>query len=246
MRIEMINENQIRCTLTKEDLANRHLKISELAYGSDKAKLLFREMMQQAAMDYGFIAEDIPLMIEAIPVSQECIVLVITKVQDPEELDTRFSKFTPYEDEEEDSIMDDMEDITIPETADQVMDLFRRLYDRLEQQLGKKDSAPAPRQEEPAMAIATFPSLDAVTRLARDCRSTRYTGSNSLYRNVSAKEYALILEEDQNQKQAFNRICFLLPEYGRPLANMEGSAAHIREHYDCMIRDHALQILAKL
>lgn len=45
MKIERLNENQIRCTLSKEDLVNREIKLSELAYGSDKAKRLFRDMM---------------------------------------------------------------------------------------------------------------------------------------------------------------------------------------------------------
>ena len=31
MKIEKVNDNQIRCTLTKEDLADRQLKLSELA-----------------------------------------------------------------------------------------------------------------------------------------------------------------------------------------------------------------------
>ena len=31
MKIERLNENQIRCTLTREDLADRKLKLSELA-----------------------------------------------------------------------------------------------------------------------------------------------------------------------------------------------------------------------
>lgn len=95
MKIERLSENQIRCTLNKSDLASRQLKISELAYGSEKAKELFRDMMQQASHELGFEADDIPLMIEAIPVSSECIVLIVTKVDDPEELDTRFSKFSP-------------------------------------------------------------------------------------------------------------------------------------------------------
>lgn len=90
MKIEKVNENQIRCTLTREDLASRELKISELAYGTEKAKSLFRDMMQQANFEFGFEAEDIPLMIEAIPLNADCIVLIITKVEDPEELDTRF------------------------------------------------------------------------------------------------------------------------------------------------------------
>ena len=97
MKIEKLNENQIRCTLTHADLAARHLKLSELAYGTEKAKSLFRDMMQQASFDFGFEAENIPLMIEAIPSSADSIVLIITKVEDPEELDTRFSKFTPSE-----------------------------------------------------------------------------------------------------------------------------------------------------
>ena len=86
MKIEKLNDNQIRCTLTHADLAARHLKLSELAYGTEKAKSLFRDMMQQASFDFGFEAEDIPLMIEAIPASADSIVLIITKVEDPEEL----------------------------------------------------------------------------------------------------------------------------------------------------------------
>ena len=67
MKIEKVNDHQIRCTLTREDLADRELKLSELAYGTEKAKDLFRDMMQQASFEFGFEAEDIPLMIEAIP-----------------------------------------------------------------------------------------------------------------------------------------------------------------------------------
>ena len=46
MKIEKINENQIRCTLTKEDLDSHQIRISELAYGTEKAKRLFRDMMR--------------------------------------------------------------------------------------------------------------------------------------------------------------------------------------------------------
>ena len=39
MKIEKVNDHQIRCTLTGADLANGELKdFSELAYGSEKAK----------------------------------------------------------------------------------------------------------------------------------------------------------------------------------------------------------------
>ena len=80
MKIEKVNDHQIRCTLTKEDLADREIKLSELAYGTDKAKDLFRDMMQQASFEFGFEAEDIPLMIEAIPLNADCIVLILSLI----------------------------------------------------------------------------------------------------------------------------------------------------------------------
>jgi len=142
MKIEKLSDNQIRCTLNKSDLASRELKISELAYGSEKAKDLFRDMMQQASYELGFEAEDIPLMIEAIPVSTDCIILVITKVEDPEELDTRFSKFAPDISEEDDEDMDFSYDNDSLDTlhdnqsepdnrADDVINLFSKVKDYL-------------------------------------------------------------------------------------------------------------------
>ena len=79
MKIEKVNENQIRCILSKEDLADREIKLSELAYGSEKAKSLFRDMIEQANNQFGFEVDDIPLMIEAIPLSGENIILHLTK-----------------------------------------------------------------------------------------------------------------------------------------------------------------------
>lgn len=104
MQIEKINDNQIRCTLTKEDLAQRQLKLNELAYGSAKARELFKDMMDQAYEEVGFESSNIPLMIEAIPVSNDCLVLIITKVEDPEEFDTRFSRFSKGDQAYEDGL----------------------------------------------------------------------------------------------------------------------------------------------
>ena len=67
MKIEKVNDHQIRCTLTKADLADRELKISELAYGTEKAKSLFRDMMQQASYELGFEAEDTPCLLYTSP-----------------------------------------------------------------------------------------------------------------------------------------------------------------------------------
>ena len=132
MKIEKVSDNQIRCTLTREDLAERQIKLSELAYGTEKAKLLFRDMMQQAAYECGFEAEDIPLMIEAIPLSADTIILIITKVEYPEELDTRFSQFSQSNDQDG-AFSGNSLGFPEPEAglesvgADDILDLFRKI-----------------------------------------------------------------------------------------------------------------------
>lgn len=128
MKLEKLSDTQIRCTLSKEDLTQRQLHLSELAYGSEKAKELFRDMMQQASVELGFEADNIPLMIEAIPISSDCLVLVVTKVEDPDELDTRFSRFSKVNmddtfDEDFSDIDDsDFEEMDFLEYEDEDMD----------------------------------------------------------------------------------------------------------------------------
>ena len=64
--------------------------------------------MQQANDDFGFEVNDIPLMVEAIPVSPETIVLVITKVENPSETEEHLSKF--FSKEMKDGILSRLED----------------------------------------------------------------------------------------------------------------------------------------
>lgn len=131
MKLERLSENQIRCTLNKADLADRELLLNELAYGTDKAKELFRDMMEQAADELGFEVNDIPLMIEAIPVSPDCLILIITKVEDPEELDTRFSRFSKYTDIEISDSTDNVEEDK-DEADEDSLDLFNNAASLME------------------------------------------------------------------------------------------------------------------
>ena len=56
-------------------------------------------MMLEANQQFGFNVDNAPLMVEAVPVAPDSIVLIITRVEDPQELDTRFAKFAPSGDD---------------------------------------------------------------------------------------------------------------------------------------------------
>ena len=249
MKIEKVNENQIRCTLTREDLANRELKISELAYGTEKAKSLFRDMMQQASFECGFEAEDIPLMIEAIPLNSECIVLIITKVEDPEELDTRFAKFAPSVHDEEDGDGDIADAI---EGADEVLDLFKKLHEARKSVSNdtnatekKKDSENEEAAKADLTRIFVFDSLRSITKIAK-MLGDDYSGENALFKDDAEGVYLLVLSGTGHTPKEFNRLCNVLSEYGSSLRSLPASRSYLEEHYTAVIGECALQALAKV
>ena len=261
MKIEKISDTQIRCTLNKEDLVDRELRISELAYGSEKAKQLFKDMMQQASYEFGFEADDIPLMIEAIPVSAECLVLVITKVEDPDELDTRFSNFTPYADKDE--TIEEAEDDDA--YADEILNCFEQIGELLGNRDPKEanrtnkdnksknksndateDATKSPVNIAPNLSKTfTFRSLEEVISLSRII-APFYHGINTLYKNPTNSKYYLVVQISDHTPEEFNKVCNIISEFGRTEHVNYASVSYYEEHFDKIVDKNAIQVLYKL
>lgn len=254
MKIERINDNQIRCTLSSYDLSMRNLNLRELAYGTEKARSLFHEMIQKASNEVGFDAEDIPLMVEAIPLSSEGVMLVITKIDDPEELDTRFSKFSPIAEEESAGWSDLTSELL--EGAEGLAKLLGGLLgDNLPTEeksvlegQPEQSSAPEPdavSNKAPSMRVYSFTSLDRISEAAAACGNL-YNGSSTLYKKPDTFQYYLVIKDDGSESLAFSRICNILAEYGTKIKHEYASEAYYREHYDVVCKEKALQVLGNL
>ena len=237
------SDKQIRSTLSREDLANREINLSELAYATDKAKDLFRDMIQQANDKFGFDADNLPLMIEAIPIMPDSIILIITKVEDPEELDTRFSKFAPST--ENDNKTDLLAQMV---GADDIIDLFKKLCEgKAKQADEKKTSAKQQARPDNVELIRSFEffSLDDVIQAAGGMGQA-FDGANALYRYNNEDSYQLILHQSGQSPEDFNRVCNQLSEYARGDAFSTAGEAYLKEHAKCIIPDQALCKLSQL
>lgn len=244
MKIERISENQIRCTLTSFDLSVRNLNLGELAYGSEKARKLFREMIQKASNEVGFEAEDTPLMVEAIPLSNESVMLLITKIEDPEELDTRFAKFSSGA--EDDSMISDLTS-EILEGADSLLDYLKSnvLPGAVEE--GTASSEPQQQEETSALnsiRVFTFGNLDAVIDAAK-VASPLFSGNSTLYKKPETGQYYLVIKRCPDS-QEFSRVCNVLAEYGNKIRHNYASESYFEEHYETIIAQNALQALGSL
>lgn len=237
MKIEKISDNQIRCLLTKDDLEARHMRLSELAYGTDKAKSLFREMMLFANDHYGFEAENFPLMIEAVPLSSEAILLIVTKVEYPEELDSRFAHYSDTQDDEPDlyergahpsGAMFPYQPFVYQSNAS---DVLSQLHVQSE-------------SSEEIYRCFMMHSIDDAVEAAYIMRDA-FAGESQLYKGTDACYY-LILSMKDLSPQTFNKICNMLTEYAVPVDLKKRPVSYLKEHGTCIFSKQAVSYLSQM
>lgn len=257
MKIEKINDNQIRCILSKEDLADRKIKLSELAYGSEKAKKLFRDMIERANDEFGFEVNDIPVMIEAIPLSGENIILQITKVEYPEELDTRFSKFSENEETGDNQLNDEMSLFSDIQGAADVLDLFEKMKKDLEKQVEEKEKnvehigaekdenqkkSSNPREVPMNLTrMYEFRNLEQLERLSV-VLAGYFKGENDLYKDEKTNKYYLFVRKSDHTPEEFNKVCNIISEYATYKKYTSAAEAYFKEHGKLIVKGNTLQI----
>ena len=237
MKIEKLNDNQIRCTLTRADLADRQLKLSELVCGTEKAKSLFQDMMQKAASEFGFEAEDMPLMIEAIPASADCIVLIITKVDDPDELDAKFPKIgnlSGVPSTKKQHILDKLEG------AEDILDLINKVKDAVaDSPQEKKNTKPS------GVRLFSFANMDSVI-YACHLLKKMHIGASTLYKEESEQVFILAITQAEKSASDFNKICNMLSEYGSLERVSYATLAYLEEHCETIVATDAVQQLGNI
>ena len=248
MKIEKINENQIRCILNSPDLSDRQIDLNELAYGSGKARQLFHEMIEKACRDLDFDVEDSPLMVEAIPLPMNSIMLIISKIEEPEELDSRYSRFAPTVEED---IINDL--MALP------MQLLEGAADAVRKQLAQSnpalapsasDDSAAPKQESAprpadALRIFSFTSLRDLAHAASLLKDPDQVCLSSLYRPADGV-YHLVLMPAGTPDAPYSRICNVMAEFGDKVPGGLPAAAYHEEHYEKILERNALSAIAKL
>ena len=226
LRIERVNTNQIRCTLSSVDLKNRNLDIVELTYGSDNAKSLFQEMLSKASYEVGFDADDSPLMIEAVPLSNDSIIIYVTKVDDPDELDSRFARFSPTSADDLFSSFD----LKISNLLEGALDL-------------KNDVENEESSKESYLRAYSFNTLDEFIDAAKAVKS--YSGENTLYKDEINNRFILVLKKNDDKKD-FSAAANILSEYGIKLSATSFSEDYYKEHYKIIIKENAITQIAKI
>ncbi|MDO4939054.1 MAG: adaptor protein MecA [Lachnospiraceae bacterium] len=230
MKIEKLNDFQIKCTLTSDDLIRRNLNLRELSYGSEKVRALFKEMIEKASEEVGFDPEDFPLTIEAIPYGNQGLVLLVTKVETPDELNARYARFSPPLNAEHNPLED-------------VFALIQQGVPGVQGNNGRQtlvsDSASGINR------AFVFSSLDKVIEAA-NALVGGYNGKNSLYKKPQTKEFYLYLQDGGDDPMLYASTCNVLSEYASVSTHNDLGLSYMNEHFELIIKDNALSALARV
>ena len=243
MKIERINENSIAFIIKSEELGDRHLKLDDLSYGSEKARDLLIEMMELAKVEVGFNA-DAPLAVEAIPLKDGAIKLVVTKVFDPDELDARYSRFTPMKNDKMPlSIMQMLES-----TIDKFAEALKVNNVKGLNEVNNVEKLEIRKEAEP-IVIFEFEDIDKASDATKNVKYYDYT--SVFYKDEKGKKYYLVLSLEANADKEkvveFNKVCNTLAEYGTRIKGKTGmNHAYYEEHYKIIIKEDAVSKLSKL
>lgn len=230
MKIEVISDSQIKFILNQSDLTERNIKLTELSYGSEKIQELFHEMLEEATAQYGVDFSNRPLMIEAIPVSLNSIMIIVTKVTESSDL---MSKLESYASPLADFIKSRLQNIGSKPNFDS----FEDLLDMHLEQPGHEEI----KKETSIDHIAyTFGSLDVLTR-ASLLVDNLFLGESQLYKKDGL--YYLLLDVKDYVAKDQLRISFVLGEFGNRISASYLTKYMLEEHGEVILANNAIKKL---
>ena len=216
MKIEKISETQIKVFLNQSDLRERNIKLTELAYGSEKTQALFREMMEQAVEMCGFEIEDSPLMIEAAPASSDGIVIIVSKVLDENRMDNKFSLMPPAKEERRFKKNSIKKEYYGEEIYDDTNDFNIIIY--------------------------SFDSIDDISAAAHKADKL-YSGTNILY-SYKNKYFLVIQNDNPKDNVETDTLDMIFSEYGDKHISNVISKYFLSEHGEVIVKGDVIKTFA--
>ena len=261
LNIEVLGNLRVKCTLTSEYLKSRWIDAGDLAYGSEAATALFRDIIEETREKFGIdfqARENHPVMIEAIPMGEGSLAVIISKAEDAEELDTRFSRFSPehaaegitpdYGDDEDDIDEDDdgiegaapvfrerKRSSSKPSVRKNVTDFGKPFFETLEKEKERI-------RESGCLVTITFDMIGDLYDLAG--AGLGYKGETSLYKNTSTGKYLLVIPAEGEEYTKALNFAEAASEFGKARIVPRAGAAFLDKDHECLIGTGALDKIA--
>ena len=80
MKIEKIDENKVKITLTLDELSQRQISLKDIEQDSNTAQDLFLDLLEESDLQEDFLMDDSQLFVEASSDNENLFIVTITKI----------------------------------------------------------------------------------------------------------------------------------------------------------------------
>lgn len=242
MKIEKLNENQVKFTLWTEDLEENDVEISDITSNNEKGEELLRMMMERAKDELGFETDDQSILIEAMTIDNECVVLILTKVDRNADEDTKNDLLGQLRQQVHEIARTHRENA---EKERRTLPGAKQPGDNMYKQAEPQQEKASPNPPEQAYLIFRFDNLDNLIYVSKLC-GIYYDSDNTLYKNPKDQSYFLVATRNRNTAEEFDNLNNALQEYGNKFMQTSSTRFFIDEHFTRIIENTAIQTLAEL
>lgn len=219
MKIEKLNENKVRITLTLDELEKRQISLTDIEKDSKIAKDFFINLLEESNLDEEFELDGSHLFIEAASDNNNLFVITITKITDMPEL----KKYSL------------MENSNINSTN----------IDSFSKKTKIKKCKNNITKYKVDSNIYSFSNIDKILKICELSKNEKlFLGRNSLYKYE--KTYFLIFNKTSVKNDRFLKTYVFLSEYCDNYYSADIYETTIKEKANLIIKDFALQRLNKV
>ncbi len=231
MRFEKINENKVKIELTKEDLIEHNIKLTDIAYGSDNSRKLLHDIMEKAFRELEFETEDVPLIIEAVPTSSFSINVFITKIKNEEDFEKNVDLIAKQNEKNKKNL----------KNLEKLGNEFQKM---LEDSLANKTTNSKEESIlEKSELVYKLETLDDAIDLSK-VLNKNYNGKSTLYKVEN--RYYLLMKAKNYSKDDIVKLRLTLDEFGEFVSTHKVAQGYLNEHAKIIVKGDVFKNLSKV
>lgn len=224
MKFKRINENVIRCVITKEEMYEYGMEVSELVDNRDKAEDFLRKVMQEARYELDYKTSGGALSVQIALLPEGDVAMTIAEAM-PDQIENQMNRLKAYIEDFQRVLKQKVDEQNDPKKgegkkANNVVQQFNNISEAIWIKCASLDVC-----------------MDAAGVIDEKCIK-----ASSLYSYKGAYYYRFELSNNENVGELFLSLC----EFGQEIFLESQGARVIYEHGRCIVKQDAIATLKNL
>ncbi len=259
MDFQRINENTVQCRMTEEEMNSYGFQIEDFFNNQEKSREFLEQIVERAEEEVGYQVEsgmvsmqlmrmpDNSLTITFSDKGEDTLQNMLQHVQNLANMieDTNPQEIEAYVKELAANEEDDVHMVKEEEKEQEISEKEKKAAYRKHMKEVEKKKAEKAKKQEMASKIFKFASLHDLETFASTLFYDKKIASK-VYKDNASGEFYLLVKKGKLKLEEYSRLCQHLTEYAVLCSQQPHVEQYCKEHFECLISKHALDVLKNL